>query len=166
MLRWGYYELGKLQRNEPGEIKRPIFLADFFENGTPWNGFFILSVCNTTVSSVAAINTKQRGNVPGKIVFLRSEDAPATPQGLIPIKHSSSREVLAWCTRNGHLFLLFSGMRPVIFIPPIHFSDVGVFGKVLREPCFIAKWDKIRDIWAKSGNCIDVEVVIVRATIS
>jgi hypothetical protein len=58
-------------------------------------------------------------------------------------------------TRNLQLFLFVRGF-PGMFIPPIHFLDMFVFGKVMREPGFIPQWHIVRDIWTETADGIDV----------
>ena len=53
--------------------------------------------------------------------------------------------MLAGSTNKLKRFLVVGRMLPDTLVPPIHFFNVLVLGKVMTEPCFVTQRHKIGD---------------------
>ena len=74
--------------------------------------------------------------------------------------------MLTGSTSDLQRFVLFCRMFPFMFIPPVHLSDIFVFGEVIGEPFFISERNEVGDIRTELGNRVYVEMVVVRTALA
>lgn len=74
--------------------------------------------------------------------------------------------MLTWGTDEFQRLSFLCGVFPFFLIPPVHLSDMFVLGEIARKPFFITQRDKVRNVWTKLGNGVDVKMVIMRTKIN